>query len=340
LTELKIVLLIASSKGEMCGVADYTERLAVALADIGADVHLELIDRWSFSDIFALRRRYAAYRRIVFHMQYPSLHLGKSVAPGFLPFMLPNSFVTLHEFRLFNIVRKWIFVFPALFSKGIIFSNDAEKGLFQSYFPFSKARLYVLPIGNNIARVSSGPTRRGAERVVYFGQISRNKGIEFFLDTISELRTAGVPVEAELIGALVETDATFVEMIRSSVSRLGIRLRLNLPPTEVSVALSEATLALLPFPDGVSNKRGSALACLDHGLTVLTTHTALTPEWLAMTTHRVATPKDAAVSLSKLVSGETVRIRSPEVIATELRARDWHEIAREHLALYERSFTS
>jgi glycosyltransferase involved in cell wall biosynthesis len=340
LAELKIVLLIASSKGEMCGVADYTERLAGALADIGADVHLELIDRWSFSDIFALRRRHAADRQAVFHMQYPSLHLGKSVAPGFLPFMLPNSFVTLHEFRLFNIVRKLIFVFPALFSKRIIFSNDAEKVLFQSYFPFSKARLSVLPIGNNIARVSPAPTGRGAERVVYFGQISRNKGIEFFLDTVSELRTAGVPIEAELIGALVETDAAFVEMVRSSVSRLGIRLQLNLPPAEVSAALNEATLALLPFPDGVSNKRGSALACLDHGLTVLTTHTALTPEWLAVTTHRVATPKAAAISLSRIVSGETVRMRSPDILAKELRARDWHEIARKHLALYERSFTS
>jgi glycosyltransferase involved in cell wall biosynthesis len=340
LAKVKIVLLIASSKGEMCGVADYTERLAGALAEIGADVRLELIDRWSFSDIFGLRRRFGGDRATVFHMQYPSLRLGKSVAPGFLPFLLPNSFVTLHEFRLFNIVRKLIFVFPALFSKGMFFSNDAEKGLFQRYFPFSRKRLAVLPIGNNIPRVAAAPLEHRVERVVYFGQISRNKGIEFFLDTIAQLRSAAVPVKAELIGAMVETDAAFVEMVTSAVARLGIGLKLNLPPADVSVALGEATLALLPFPDGVSNKRGSALACLDHGLTVLTTHTALTPDWLAATTHGITSPADAAIAISKIVSGETGRTLAPAMLAEELLARDWHEIARKHLALYERSLTS
>jgi glycosyltransferase involved in cell wall biosynthesis len=340
LSKLNIVLLIASSKGEMCGVADYTERLASALAEIGERVHLEFLDSWSFSDIYALRRKYAGADRTVFHMQYPSLHLGRSVAPGFLPFMLPNSFVTLHEFRLFNVVRKWIFLFPALFSRRVIFSNDAEKDLFQSYFPISKARLCVLPIGNNIARIQQRPSAAVVERLVYFGQISRNKGIEFFLDAIAELRGAGIAIEAEMIGALVETDAAFVEMVKAAASRLEILLRLNLPPAEVSAALNDATLALLPFPDGVSNKRGSALACLDHGLNVLTTHTALTPEWLSATTHGVTSPGDAASTVAKIIGGEIDRTRAPEILAKELRSRDWHEIARQHLALYERSFTS
>jgi len=318
----------------MCGVADYTERLAAALEEVGATVHLELLDRWSFSDIGALRRRYAHDPRTVFHMQYPSLHLGRSVAPGFLPLLLPRSFVTLHEFGLFNIIRKLIFALPALFSRRIIFSNEAEKSVFLRHFPFAR-RLSVLPIGNNIPNLLRGSVPRRHERVVYFGQISRNKGIEFFIETISRLRASSVALEAEMIGALVETDAGFVDMVTRSAADLGIRLRLNMPPGDVSVALSEATFALLPFPDGVSNKRGSALACLDHGLSVLTTHTGLTPDWLRATTRGISTPEDAAARLAAMISGEGDRNPAPDVLAREMHARDWREIARAHMALYE-----
>lgn len=331
---LNIVLLIASSKGEMCGVADYTERLAAALEEIGATVHLELLDRWSFADIAALRRRYAADPQTVFHMQYPSLHLNKSVAPGFLPLLLPRSFVTLHEFGLFNIVRKLIFALPALLSRRIIFSNEAEKSVFRGYFPFAR-RLSVLPIGNNIPNLSRGRPVPRRERVVYFGQISRNKGIEFFIETIRRLRVSGVAVEAEMIGAMVETDPAFVEMVNRSAEELGIRLRLNMPPAGVSLALNEASFALLPFVDGVSNKRGSALACLDHGLCVLTTHTALTPEWLAATTHGITAPSDAAERLASLLKGEGDRHPAEDILSREMLARDWHEIARAHVRLYE-----
>lgn len=327
--------MVASAKGEMCGVADYTERLAEALQRAGAEARVEFLDQWSWSEFLTVRRKYGRERRTVFHMQYPSLHLGRSISPGFLPLLLPNTFVTLHEFRLFNLLRKLIFLPTALLSRRIIFSNQDEMTLFRSYFPLAARRLAVLPIGNNIARTSTRAGKPAVERLVYFGQISRNKGIEFFLDTVARLRAAAVPVEAEIIGALVEPDATFVDMVKASAERHAIRLRLNMPPEDVSTALSEATLALLPFPDGVSNKRGSALACLDHGVSVLTTHSKLTPQWLSVVTHPVQAPDDAAATITRIAHNDVERILSPEILARELRARDWSEIAKAHLKIYE-----
>lgn len=318
----------------MCGVADYTERLAAAMGEIGANVRLEMLDRWSFSTMRALRRRYGEPQTI-FHMQYPSLKLGRSVAPGLVPFILPNSFVTLHEFGLFNVLRKLIFVFPSFLSRRVIFSNETEKHLFQRYFPFSRRRLSVLPIGNNIPRTFEPAADRTMERLVNFGQISPNKGIEFFLETVARLRASGSSMQVEMIGAMVEAEADFAAMVKNAAALQGIRLRLSLSPADVSAALSQATLALLPFTDGVSNKRGSALACLDHGLSVLTTHSQKTPPWLADVTHGVASPQEAAVLIEKIVAGDIARSRSPEILAAELGARDWRQIAREHLALYQ-----
>lgn len=334
---LQIVFLVASSQDKMCGVADYTGRLATALRDAGASVAVEYLDTWSLRHIMEIRRRYTGRKDVVFHLQYPSLGIGKSVSPGFLPLALPNIFVTLHEFRIFHILRKMVFLLPSLFARAVIFSNDEEKTLFARYFPWSRERLMVLPIGNNIPRLAPRRASGGPERIVYFGQISRNKGIEFFIETIERLREAGSVAEAQMIGALVETDTEFVGYVRDSARRLGIELKLNLPPEAVSETLSEATIALLPFPDGVSNKRGSALACLDHGVCVLTTHTARTPEWLAEVTYPVTSPEEATVVIEKIARDEAPRVRSPQVLEREMAARDWHAIAREHLRVYQQT---
>lgn len=335
---MNVVLLVASPRGEMCGVADYADRLAAALRVLGVNANVEFLDRWSFRNLLTIKRRYDGGKKVIFHMQYPTLRLGRSISPGCLPLLLPNPFVTLHEFRLFNILRKLAFLPVSLSSKKIIFSNDEERALFQRYFPLSGQRLTVFPIGNNIPRVAPSGDAQRPEKVVYFGQISRNKGIEFFLDTIARLRSAKSPVQAEIIGALVDSDAAFAQLLKSSSERHEIRLRLNMPPEGVSAALNDSTIALLPFPDGISNKRGSALASLDHGLCVLTTHSDLSPDWLSKVTHRVSSPQGAADLIASIESGEIERHRAPEILAHEMRIRDWNEIAREHLRLYEAAF--
>lgn len=334
---MKIVFLVASAQGAMCGIADYTARLAAAFTEIGMPVDVEFLDGWSFAHVAAIRRKYAHQPKTVFHMQYPSLHVGRSLAPALLPLLFANTYVTLHEFRLFNILRKLVFLPYSMLARRIVFSNVEEQGVFHRYFPISTKRLAVIPIGTNIVSQPRPEGQGAPERLIYFGQISRNKGIEFFIETIAGLRAQGVPIQAAMVGAMVETDAGFVEFVKTETQRHGIELILNLPNEAVSVELNRATLALLPFPDGVSNKRGSALACLDHGVSVLTTQSVLTPDWLRQVTHPVTTPADAVVLVRALLSGEILRNRAPAVLEREMRARDWTEIAREHLRIYEAS---
>lgn len=333
-TTLNVVLIAATMPGEMCGVTDYTVRLAAALRGIGIDAVVEFFDRWSFANFMKLKHRYRKNPNAIFHVQYPTLRLGLSVAPGFAPLLVGNSFVTLHEFGTFNVLRKAAFIPSSILSKKIIFSNNEEKARFQRYFPHSHGRLTVMPIGNNIPQLSPRGARVGPERLVYFGQISRNKGVEFFLDTVAQLRSAGASIDVDMIGAMVDSDRDFVDLVRSRSERDKIGLRLSLPADEVSATLNDATIALLPFPDGVSNKRGSALASLEHGATVLTTHSELTPEWLTKVTHPVSSPDNAADLIGRIMAGTAERVLAPETLARELRLRDWAEIARSHVKLY------
>ena len=319
----------------MCGVADYSYRLAQALAGLGANVVLEEPKTWSLDAARALRSRHRGEADTVFHLQYPSLTMGNSLSPAAIPLLLPRLYTTLHEFRLFSFPRKAIFASHSLLDRRIIFSNGAERDVFQRYYPWSGNRLEVIPIGNNITRI--GGRMPGPERLVYFGQISRNKGVELFLETAALLRAAGNPIEIRMIGAMVDNDPQFQSLVLGSVEKHGITKRLSLPADEVSAELSAATIALLPFPDGVSDKRGSALAALDHGVTVLTTHSKTTPGWLRAVTHAIASPDDAAATVTGLLAGTHPRRKAAELLEQEMLARDWTEIARRHLALYRQN---
>ncbi|MGV3551485.1 glycosyltransferase [Rhizobium sp.] len=329
---MKVVLIVTSPGDSMCGVADYTYRLAQAMIGLGAEVVLEEPKTWSLEAARALRNRHRGQVDTVFHLQYPSLTMGNSLSPAVVPLLLSRFFTTLHEFRVFSFPRKAIFASHSLFDRKIIFSNAAERDGFRRFYPWSGSRLEVIPIGNNITRI--GGRMPGPERLVYFGQISRNKGVELFLETAGLLRAAGSPIEIRMIGAMTDSDPDFQSLVRGGIEKHRIATRLSLPADEVSAELSAATIALLPFPDGVSDKRGSALAALDHGVTVLTTHSTTTPGWLRAVTHAISTPDDAATTVTALLDGKRLRHKAPELLEQEMLARDWTEIARRHLALY------
>lgn len=319
----------------MCGVADYTYRLADALGIMGLEVVLEEPSTWSLEAARAVRRRHGGRPDTVFHLQYPSLTMGNSLSPAALPLLLPRLFVTLHEFRVFSLPRKALFASHSLLARRIIFSNSTERGNFQRWYPWSGSRLDVVPIGNNITRI--GGRVPGPERLVYFGQISRNKGVEHFLETAALLRAAGSSMEIRMIGAMTDNDPEFRSLVHGAVAQHGIVKRLSLPADEVSAELNAASFALLPFPDGVSDKRGSALAALDHGLTVLTTHAAATPGWLRAVTHPVATPAESAATIGRMLDGTLLRRKAPELLEQEMHARDWRQIALRHVSLYRQA---
>lgn len=331
---MKIVLLVTSPGNLMCGVADYAEKLAQALRDLGADAALERPKAWSAGEVSRIRRA-CGDRDTVLHLQYPSLTMGNSLAPALLPILSHNVYATLHEFRLFSLPRKLIFLPYALKARAVLFSNHAERDGFHRAFPFGGASLRVLPIGNNIRRVNEAVER--CERLVYFGQISRNKGIETFLDTVAKLKAGSTEMECRMIGAMVDGDGEFRAMVEARARELGVTLRLNLTPDDVSRELLAASIALLPFPDGVSDKRGSALACLDHGLSVLTTQSETTPDWLKQTTLPVASADDASIAIGRLLAGTIDRRPAADMLAKELKARDWRDIARAHLELYRQT---
>lgn len=168
-------------------------------------------------------------------------------------------------------------------SDGVVFTHPAD--LVRSG---RKLGATWIPIGANvIPRVQAPRTaareqwRIGPDEIVigFFGFVNANKGVDALLEAAGLLRTEGMPIRLLFVGdeagTTDATNATSAARARATAARIGIDQQVTwtgpLAADQISVALSAATLAVLPYSDGASLRRGTLLACLAHGLPVVTT---------------------------------------------------------------------
>jgi glycosyltransferase involved in cell wall biosynthesis len=99
--------------------------------------------------------------------------------------------------------------------------------------------------------------------MIYFGSISPSKQFPWILDAWRAARARG-PTALIVIGDRVEVET-------SSEERRFLSAHSFLPSSDVSRAFQAADVLALPFIDGASERRGSFMAGLSHGLPVVTT---------------------------------------------------------------------
>ncbi|MFA5041607.1 MAG: hypothetical protein WC464_08250 [Bdellovibrionales bacterium] len=333
---MRVIYLVTVLPGVQCGVVDYTRQLAQAMTQQNASAIVEELSIWSFAKLWFLFKKYGRDKETVFHVQYPTLGMGKSFAPALLPLLFGHRrvFYTLHEFGQFNPIRKLYFLFAGLLTKNFIFTNEHEQRRFAKFFPWQKNLGHIIPIGNNINVFPLEKPAEPPQRLVYFGQIAPDKGIEQFLDTVRLLRAYGSKLSCAVIGALINPESEIAKKVKAAAADFGIDCLFNLSSEDVSKELQKSSIALLPFAEGVSDKRGSALACLKHGLAVLTKHTGLTPAWWRKTTHNVQNAEDAVRVVENILSEKTAKVPDLFALADALAEREWINIAKEHLDLY------
>lgn len=327
---MSVVHVVAGSPGNRCGVLDYTNSLVTALTDASSEARCKIVDGWSLGETLGVAR---AHRADVIHVQYPSLQMGYAPWWGMLGGLNRRTVVTLHEFSIFSRARKLYCLPVALLAKQIIFSNAYERQAFLNSYPFAAKRCTIIPVGNNIP-VTAEPVDDRPRRLIYFGQIGDDKGLDLVLEAVAELRAAGSTFPIAFIGAVVDPASPIVKLVEERAGPLGIDLRFNLSSDDVSSELARSTHAYLPFPDGISDKRGSALACLKHGVAVLTTHSQKTPDWLRVTTTHCESPSEAVV----MVQAPAAPSVDADALANGLAERTWPAIAERHASVY-RSLT-
>jgi glycosyltransferase involved in cell wall biosynthesis len=271
--------------------------------------------------------------------------------------------VTFHDLRVPYLfpkagpVREWANRLLARGADGVVATNDED---YERLRGWGVRNLRLIPIGSNIADCPPANYKREAWReahgvgphttlLAYFGFLSSTKGLDDLMRALAVLKGRG---EYRLImvggglGASDPTNRATAQELDALGESLGVRDELiwtgYLEPPGVSAALHGADMAVLPYSDGASFRRGSLLAVLEHGLPVVTTNPTTSSSTalprLESGRNCLLVPAGDASALAEAVAAmahnDALRARLGEGARRLAKAFDWGTIARAHRQLY------
>jgi glycosyltransferase involved in cell wall biosynthesis len=335
------------------GVGDYTARLRLALERHGwlTDVVTRRhVNRWNFVGLANVLR--CVPPRSIVHVQYQAAAFDLLGDICLLPTLLrrfrpaARCVTTFHDARI-------PYLFPgagALRFKALRLlarSSDAVIAA-DSRDLLALGGGHLVPIGANIEcappdgyardsfRASIGLAPRDLA-VVYFGTLNASKGVRLLLDSFEQVLRQQPRARLLLLGGQVgasdATDRGSARNVESAIRRFGSAVVGTgwLAPRELSAYLLAGDVALLPYVDGASARRGSLLACAAHGLPSVST----LPAGREIAPYVDAVEPDAA----RLAEAVMRAWREPSRLQSASRALadvvSWQRIASMHVGIYE-----
>jgi glycosyltransferase involved in cell wall biosynthesis len=310
----RINLISPALPPKLNGIGDYTARLAECLARSAVRVKVlagvgpqsEPIPGVEITHSFSPQQRRSVYdvadaiindRPDWVILQFQQFAYGRWGLNPFLPRAMervrrfcPRTrlAVMFHEdfvppinwkFVIMRIWQRWQFRALGRLADAVLFSIDPWVRRYRSWFP-DKPVIH-LPVGSNIPRVAIGLRQAkarlgiGDDCVVLgvFGAIHASRNIPWLQAAINTAERSG----REAVLLYIGPDAS---RARELVAHIPVIAEGPLPPDEVSRRLAAVDVYLAPFSDGVSTRRGSMMAGLQHGLATVGTRGELTDAML------------------------------------------------------------
>jgi glycosyltransferase involved in cell wall biosynthesis len=333
---------------------------------------------WGMRGWTAIERAIAATRPELVHIQYQAGAFGGRGGIVALPWWLGRRaalpvVVTFHDrcvpylFPKAGVLRSFALRALARGGAATIATNGDDWAALRADWE-TERHLHLIPIGSNIppltaakrdvARVATRSTLGvGADTVViaYFGLISTSKGVELLLDAVASAAVRGLSdFRLLLIGGEASTtdgegfgaDGDLAAALRARGLTERTSVTGALSAAAVAAHLAAADLAVLPYRDGASWRRGSLLAALTAGLPTITTvpqvgydAAGALPTLTDGADVALASPGDVqalAAAISRLAADPAGRARlaaGGRVVAARF---DWTTIAGTHFDLYAR----
>ncbi|MDQ4145756.1 MAG: hypothetical protein M3198_18825, partial [Actinomycetota bacterium] len=331
--KVKIALVTGSLDRRPCGVTDYSYQLAGALLRVGVDVEILSPNKWDARAFREARRTLGMLGADLTHIQYPTTSYRTSLAPHLLALLERPCLVTLHEASQAHRFRQGSLVLFLARCERIVLTSAVERKYLLAFAPWVRGRTSVIPIGSNIP---IGPEwDRRANRIVYFGLIAPNKGLEDVLK-LAEIAESRGKAPLMVIGDVEGRFRGFQRQLLAQSRHLQIDWRLGCDSTAVAELLASSAVGYLPFPDGASERRGSLLALLLNGVATISTPGPSTTRELAKVLALASSPATAWRLATDLLEDESRREDLARRGRAYARRFDWEKIASSHAALYER----
>lgn len=304
----------------------------------------------------------------VLHIQYQSAAFDLHPAINLLPRALRRDpwprvvAVTYHDLRTPYIFPKagplrWqANLALARHSDAVIVTNAEDLDRLRDE-PAAAGKLHEAPIGANIQPDPPAGFQRAAQRarwgvgpddllLCYFGFLNESKGGEELMLALARLVTDGVPAHLLMIGGQVgasdPTNQAYLRRVQALLEEYGLADRVRwtgfTAATEVSANFFASDIAVLPYRDGASFRRGSLMAAIAHSMPVISTEPAVNiPElrdgeniWLVA----VRSPDSLAQAVAHLWRRPALRQTLSQGARALASRFTWDAIAGRHIEIY------
>jgi glycosyltransferase involved in cell wall biosynthesis len=335
---VKAAILCGPCPPGACGIGDYTVCLARALEQKGVQAHVISSGNWNLLGALKHDAILSGTNFDVLHIQYPTVGFGWALTPQALA-LLQRCVVTVNEASRVHILRKLALLPFTIRPKQLIFTSEYERQFAIKWVPWISEVSCVIPITSNIS-VADEPSNRSLDEILYFGLIMPKKGLESVIALAELVKASRLSFRIRIMGSSPPKYAAYFEALRSKTSTLPIIWDLELSEYEVAKRLASSSIAYLPYPDGVSERRATFKAALLNGVTVITTRGQHTPSTFGEFVSFCPNPKEALAAARFLSGNPMQRTKLTDRARGYARQFTWDSIAEAHLALYQRTLST
>ena len=363
---MRVLLVTGVYPPGQCGVGDYTEKLANALAncqDIQVGVlttakqrcldnsSVDLVyavSRWTFSELPAIVGAIRQWRPDIINIQYPSQEFF-SPSQGFFSRRMPSFMPLIFRLMGVPVVQTWHephhlkgafhFLLLLLGGRSLIFVRGNYLALLPplfrnlikhySHVVIPNASALPLSLLSEVQREEVRAKYLGRQRrlVTFFGFLHPNKGIELIFDISNSLSDSLV-----IAGAI--KDKVYMNKLIVSARAKGwgddqLHFTDFLTPQNAADLLAVSDSVVLPFLDGGGDWNTSIHSALAQGTLVISTAIPARGDEpkLNLYTAEPLDISDMRTALNRL-AGRRAAPKPPDV--------QWHKIATDHMAFYHK----
>jgi glycosyltransferase involved in cell wall biosynthesis len=360
---LKICFISAALPDVSCGIGDYTDALACALARRDHEVvvlttaspdlrppsgyrAVPLQTTWSLRDAGRIAAAVRRENPEVVHLQFPGVGYGRGFGASFAPWAVrlrgqkPLLVTTLHEFHTFRLRHRARLAVAVSACDLVIAPDPAELASIQRYLRWRRGLdTAFIPVAASFwpaatAQRRAAPDREGELVIGYWGFLRPDKGVDLLLEAFVQVRRAR-PARLVLAGD-PGPDRAYAAGLQRKAADLGLASAIQstgrLPAEQLSAVMQSFDACVLPFRDGLSQNRTTYAGAVAHGLYVVTT--GLDQRGFLPETNTTFVPPNDRDALVSAILDAPNHPRNQGMAAPEAA---WDEIADLHLAAYRRA---
>ncbi|MEO0082910.1 MAG: glycosyltransferase family 4 protein [candidate division WOR-3 bacterium] len=361
---MRVLFITGSSPPEICGVGDYTDKLATSLVQKGLCVEVlsrgkltkynksflnisQINNKWRGKDLLEIMAVIKKFSPELIHIQYPSIGFGNSLVPQLVSsiyrlFLIP-IITTIHEFKIAHILRKMSILIFIYTSQKVIFTTNEEKNYVIKFVKNCRKatkKFEVIPIGSNLPNLES-QNFYDSNLVIFWGMFHKGKNIEVLLKGFQIAKMRNPNLRLLLIGGKHPRYSNFINEIEYYIKDLGldksVDFMINQPPNIIAHCLQKSCVAVLPFSDGVTFRRGTFIAAAQLGVPVITCKGEDTPKEL-LNNHNIIFA-DNYVEIASAILSITSDMNKRKNLSKNIKALmnefNWDSIAEKHIKIYE-----